>query len=212
MAPHLNYWFRLSLPLHLRPAAQETFHTAVGIFAALLYAAFFHRRLPGPGWFRGLVFCQLLWAAQSLVVLPWLGKGYFGQGISASAPVWSWCLNAVFGIVLWAAAAGLLPLPSGAATGAEPGSIAPSNGSTDPFPIPWLDKNGDRNQPAKPDQEPSHIYGFKGRVARCSTFTGMGTDNQGNRIVFGSPTTDYGFTQGEYFAGRSPQADTFSPI
>jgi len=57
MAPHLNYWFRLSLPLHLRPAAQETFHTAVGIFAALLYAAFFHRRLPGPGWFRGLVFC-----------------------------------------------------------------------------------------------------------------------------------------------------------
>ena len=113
---------------------------------------------------------------------------------------------------LGAAAAGLLPLLSGAATGAEPGSIAPSNGSTDPFPIPWLDKNGDRNQPAKPDQEPSHIYDFKGRVARCSTFTGMGTDNQGNRIVFSSPTTDYGFTQGEYFAGRSPQAGTFSPI
>ena len=100
MAPHLNYWFRLSLPLHLRPAAQETFHTTVGIFAALLYAAFFHRRLPGPGWFRGLVFCQLLWAAQSLVVLPWLGKGYFGQGISVSAPVWSWCLNA-FSVPGW---------------------------------------------------------------------------------------------------------------
>ena len=102
LAAHLDYWFRLSLPLHLRPAAQEAFHTAVGTFAALLYAAFFYRRLPGPGWFRGLVFCQVLWAAQSLVVLPWLGKGYFGQGISASAPLWSWCLNAVFGLVLGA--------------------------------------------------------------------------------------------------------------
>jgi RNA-directed DNA polymerase len=40
--------------------------------------------------------------------------------------------------------------------------------------------------------EPSHIYHFKGRVARCSTFTGEGTDNQGSRIAFGSPTTDYG--------------------
>ena len=130
-------------------------------------------------------------------------------GVGSSLVLVSQC---VLRAGLGAAAAGLLPLPSGAATGAEPGSIAPSNGSTDPFPIPWLDKNGDRNQPAKPDQEPSHIYDFKGRVARCSTFTGMGTDNQGNRIVFGSPTTDYGFTQDEYFAGRSPQAGTFSPI
>ena len=110
---------------------------------------------------------------------------------------------------LGAAAAGLLP-PAGAAT--NDGSMPPSNGSTDPFPIPWLDKNGDRNQPGKPGQEPSHIYDFKGRVARCSTFTGMGTDNKGNRIAFGTPTTDYGFTQGEYFAGRSPQAGTFSHI
>jgi hypothetical protein len=38
------------------------------------------------------------------------------------------------------------------------------------------------------------------RVARCSTFTGIGTDNKGNRIAFGSPTTDYGVMQGEYWA------------
>jgi hypothetical protein len=64
-----------------------------------------------------------------------------------------------------------------------------ANGGTDPYPIPWLDKNGSHNQPAGPNLEPSHIYHFKGRVARCSTFTGMGTDSQGNRIAFGSPTT-----------------------
>src|SRR5579872_196338 len=65
-----------------------------------------------------------------------------------------------------------------------------ANGGTEPFPIPWLDKNGSHNQPAGANLEPSHIYDFKGRVARCSTFTGTGTDHSGNRIAFGSPTTD----------------------
>lgn len=86
------------------------------------------------------------------------------------------------------------------------------NGGTDPYPIPWLDKNGSHNQPAGPQLEPSHIYHFKGRVARCSGFVGMGTDNRGNRIAFGTPTTDYGFMQGEYFAGRAPQTGTFTHI
>jgi len=91
-------------------------------------------------------------------------------------------------------------------------SIGTANGGTDPYPIPWLDKNGSHNQPAGSNLEPSHIYHFKGRVARCSTFTGMGTDNHGNRIAFGSPTTDYGVMQGEYWAGRATQQGTFTHI
>jgi len=87
-----------------------------------------------------------------------------------------------------------------------------SNGSADPYPIPWLDKNGSHNQPAGANLEPSNIYHFKGRVARCSTFAGIGTDNQGNRIVFGSPTTDYGVMQGAYWAARTAQQGTFTHI
>ena len=87
-----------------------------------------------------------------------------------------------------------------------------ANGGTDPYSIPWLDKNGSHNQPAGPNLEPSHIYHFKGRVARCSTFTGMGTDNQGNRIAFGAPTPDYGVMQGEYWAARTAQQGTFTHI
>jgi hypothetical protein len=87
-----------------------------------------------------------------------------------------------------------------------------ANGGTDPYPIPWLDKNGSHNQPAGPSLEPSHIYHFTGRVARCSTFTGVGTDNQGNRIAFGSPTTDYGVMQGEYWAARAAQQGMFTHI
>ena len=78
--------------------------------------------------------------------------------------------------------------------------------------LPWLDKNGSHNQPAGPNLEPSHIFHFKGRVARCAGFVGMGTDNKGNRIAFGTPTTDYGYMQGEYFAGRTPQTGTFTHI
>jgi len=81
------------------------------------------------------------------------------------------------------------------------------NGGTDPYPIPWLDKNGNHNQPAGPQLEPSHIYHFKGQVARCAGFVGMGTDNKGERIAFGTPTTDYGYMQGEYFAGRTPHTE-----
>ena len=90
--------------------------------------------------------------------------------------------------------------------------VKTSNAGTDPYPIPWLDKNGSHNQPAGPNLEPSHIYHFKGNVARCSTFTGMGTDNQGNRIGFGAPTTDYRVMQGEYWAARAPQRGVFTHI
>jgi len=87
-----------------------------------------------------------------------------------------------------------------------------ANGSSDPYPIPWLDKNGSHNQPAGANLEPSHIYHFKGNVARSSTFIGVGTDNSGNRIAFGSPTTDYGVMQGEYWAARTAQQGAFTHI
>lgn len=96
-----------------------------------------------------------------------------------------------------------IALDSGAAT-TEPVGARLSNGSSDPFPIPWLDKNGNHNQPAGPNAEPSHVYHFKGRVGRCAGFSGMGTDNAGNRIAFGTKTTDFGFMDGEYFAARVP--------
>jgi hypothetical protein len=43
-------------------------------------------------------------------------------------------------------------------------------------------------------------------------FHGMGTDNKGNRIAFGSSTTDYGVMQGTYWAGRSAQQGSFTHI
>jgi hypothetical protein len=66
---------------------------------------------------------------------------------------------------------------------------APVGGSDEPYPVPWLDKNGSHNQ-AGPGMEPSSIYHFKGRIARAAEFVGSGVDGAGNRLAFGSRTTD----------------------
>ncbi len=105
-----------------------------------------------------------------------------------------------------------LPGLARAQSGLKPGNGAGPDGSSDPDPIPWLDKNGSHNQSPGPNVDPSNIFHFKGRIARCNAFTGMGTDNKGNRIAFGAPSTDFSFMQGQYFSGRSERSGAFSHI
>jgi hypothetical protein len=121
-------------------------------------------------------------------------------------------LGTTLTLVSGATASFLRPAAAVAADVQPQSKLRTYNGGTEPYPIPWLDKNGSHNQPAGPRLEPSHIYHFKGRVARCADFVGMGTDNRGNRIAFGTPTTDYGFMQGEYFAGRTSHSGAFTHI
>ena len=104
-----------------------------------------------------------------------------------------------------AAASMALPGLSGCATGAAAqrgGALpAPVGGSDEPYPIPWLDKNGSHNQ-AGPGLEPSSIYHFKGRIARAAEFTGSGVDGAGNRFPFGTKTTDNSFMRGECWTSQ----------
>jgi hypothetical protein len=93
------------------------------------------------------------------------------------------------------------PIPSG---------HAPSNGGPCPYPIPWLDKNGNHNQSPAANVELSNIYHFKGKLARCNGFHGMGTDNKGNRLAWGTGTTDYSYMAGEYWAARQPHQGIFT--
>jgi hypothetical protein len=91
-----------------------------------------------------------------------------------------------------------------------PANHAPSNGGSCPYPIPWLDKNGNHNQSPMPNVELSNIYHFKGKLARCNGFHGMGTDNKGNRLAWGTPTTDYSYMAGEYWASRQGHQAIFA--
>ena len=91
-----------------------------------------------------------------------------------------------------------------------PQNYEASNGGPCPYPIPWLDKNGNHNQAAMPNVELSSIYHFKGKLARCNSFHGMGTDNKGNRLAWGTPTTDYSYMAGEYWAARQAHQVVFA--
>ena len=91
-----------------------------------------------------------------------------------------------------------------------PSDRAPSNGGDCPYPIPWLDKNGNHNQSPMANVELSNIYHFKGKLARCNGFHGMGTDDRGNRLAWGTPTTDYSYMAGEYWAGRRARQGIFA--
>lgn len=95
-------------------------------------------------------------------------------------------------------------------TPAIPQNGAPSNGGVCPYPIPWLDKNGNHNQSPMANVELSNIYHFKGKLARCNGFHGMGTDNKGNRLNWGTPSTDYSYMEGEYWAARQAHQGAFS--
>ena len=88
----------------------------------------------------------------------------------------------------------------------------PFNGSNCPFPIPWLDKNGSQNQSPQAGAELSNIFNFKGQIARCNNWVGMGTDNKGVRIPFGTATTDFSYMKGTYFAGRQEHPGVFAHI
>ena len=91
-----------------------------------------------------------------------------------------------------------------------PPNHEPSNGGTCPYPIPWLDKNGNHNQSPAPNVELSNIYHFKGKLARCNGFHGMGTDDKGNRMPWGTATTDFSYMAGEYWASRQPHQAVFT--
>jgi hypothetical protein len=83
---------------------------------------------------------------------------------------------------------------------------------------PWLDKNGNHNQSPMPNVElsncrtveQSNIYHLKGKLTRCNGFHAMGTDNKGNRLAWGTPTTDYSYMVGEYWAARQGHQAVFT--
>lgn len=88
----------------LPPLEAEAFHLGMGIAMATAYVIAFRDRLPGPPWMRGLLFAQIPGALQLLWVLPATGKGIGGATISSQTPLLAWSLNALYGVVLGAAA------------------------------------------------------------------------------------------------------------
>ena len=68
-----------------------------------------------------------------------------------------------------------------------PKNHVPSNGGTCPFPIPWLDKNGNHNQMPKPDVELSNIFHFQREARALCRIHWHGDRQQGQSAGFRYP-------------------------
>ncbi len=73
-----------------------------GVMWALLYAAFFERRLNGPGWWRGTLFAMLPWVLSLVIFFPVVGAGFMGFGLDAGPlpVIGNLVAHLVFGAVL----------------------------------------------------------------------------------------------------------------
>jgi len=49
----------------------------MGVVLAVLYVAFFHERLPGSSWKRGLFFAFMMWVATCAALAPLFHMGFF---------------------------------------------------------------------------------------------------------------------------------------
>jgi hypothetical protein len=65
------------------PLAAYSTNLLAGVIWALIYAAFFERRLAGPGWWRGVQFSLLPWILSLVVFFPVLDAGFFGSELGA---------------------------------------------------------------------------------------------------------------------------------
>src|SRR5437773_2628616 len=55
-----------------------------GIVIAILYVYFFHERLPGTSWRRGLFFSTILWLITGIILTPSIGLGFFMGSLSVA--------------------------------------------------------------------------------------------------------------------------------
>ncbi len=58
-------------------------HFVIGTVLAIIYAALFLTRLPGPGFVRGALYGLVPWIVAQLVVMPMMGAGLFGGSFGA---------------------------------------------------------------------------------------------------------------------------------
>ena len=88
------------------PPPSETvktlFHIVVGMIMAWIYAVFFYSRLTGPPWLRGLIFVQIPFLIQVLVILPLIGAEILGLKLGLATPFLVFILNAIYGLILGA--------------------------------------------------------------------------------------------------------------
>ena len=83
------------------PAFEAGFHVAVGLVMALVYGFALEPWLPGPPWWRGVIYAAAGWLANAVIVLPAIGEGFAGnRDLSLLGMIWFAAAHTLFFVVL----------------------------------------------------------------------------------------------------------------
>ena len=74
-------------------------HVVNGVVLALIYALI-KGFLPGPQVVQGLIYGLLLWLFMMLIVLPWMGDGFFGRRTNPQMIPSALFVHLVYGLIL----------------------------------------------------------------------------------------------------------------
>ena len=72
-------WAQSGLPAPGSTTFQSGFHVVAGLGMALVYGMAIEPALPGPAWRKGVIYAVVVWVANAVVILPWLGEGFAGS-------------------------------------------------------------------------------------------------------------------------------------
>lgn len=65
--------------------------------------------LPGHYWWKGMIFAVCAWGLMMILVMPVAGAGFFGMKLGIGAPVATFILHIIYGIMLGAIFGKLVP-------------------------------------------------------------------------------------------------------
>jgi hypothetical protein len=94
-------WAALPLPAADSHAFKTGFHIFIGLLMALFYAYLLEPLLPGTALVKGLLYALLVWLANALIVLPWIGEGVAGSAnLDAAGMIYFAFAHTVFFVLL----------------------------------------------------------------------------------------------------------------
>jgi len=68
----------------------------------LLFAYLFYKILPGPSWFKGIIWALILWFVLQVVIMPKMGAGFFSSHVPQTMMrlIGSLIVHVIYGIIL----------------------------------------------------------------------------------------------------------------
>lgn len=82
--PQGDYHGLIARLFHASVLGTWAVYFAAGVAFAYCYRAFFHDRLPAHSWMRGLFFGMGLWMFMGLVLMPYMGMGFFAGSMTTA--------------------------------------------------------------------------------------------------------------------------------